>query len=81
MRQLMARQFDFNAFVNHLNHFSTSYRYKALTSQTTRTITTRVPISPYPNIVISSEYEILEFRIHRYPLCATIATMYASFRT
>src|ERR1700688_2488879 len=65
----MTRQFDFNAFVNNLNHSLASYRYNALTSQTTKTITTRVPISPYPNIVASSESEIFEFRIRRDPLC------------
>ena len=57
------------------------YRYKALTSQTTKTITARVPISPYPNIVVSFEHEILEFRIRRDPLCTNRLTMYVPLRT
>ena len=54
MRQLMTFQFDFHAFVSSLNHVSISYRYKALTIQMTKAITTSVPISPYPNIAASS---------------------------
>jgi hypothetical protein len=36
--------------------------YKARTIQMTKTITTRVPINPYPNIVVSSKLKIVGFR-------------------